>query len=94
MLSTFGYFTGFLISSLVWGKAEGATGIIPNLRIPIGDTTFAIHHWIVSLVLIMLLLYLRTKWNISTQIFIFMISFLIGSFAQGILYKDWYIIIK
>ena len=39
-----GYLVGFIVSTLIWGKTEGAIGFIPNLRIPLGTKELLLHH--------------------------------------------------
>lgn len=92
LFSTGGYLVGFIVSSLIWGKTEGGTGLIPNLRITLGNKELLLHHWMLFLLLLLLILLFRNQF--STKLFYLLLGIIIGGLHQGLTYKDWYILLK
>lgn len=92
ILSLGGYLTGFIVSTLIWGKTEGGVGLIPNLRIALGTKELLLHHWMLFLLLLVLVLIFRSQF--SNKLFYFLLGIIIGGFHQGLTYKDWYILLK
>lgn len=87
-----GYLIGFTISSLIWGKVEGNSGLIPNLRIPLGTKILLLHHWVAFAVLLIIVLIFRSQ--LSNRLFYLLLGIIIGGLHQGLTYKDWYVFLK
>lgn len=93
--SIVGYILGFTLSVLLMGKTEGASGIVHNTRIVIGNKTFCLHHWLIFLFYIAVLLFIRSKVRfIPNTVFLFLLGYLLGGIHQGLTYRDWFILIK
>ncbi len=89
-LSLVGYGVGFGLSELLWGRAEGLSGIIPNLRIDFGGKTLTLHHWMLFVILAIVLVIFRYRVKISDNVFYFLLALCFGGMNHGISYKDWY----
>ena len=95
LISTAGYISGFLFSVLAFGKTEGDQGPIPNIFFKLAGFTIHPHHWSFFLVALVLLLILQIKFKfLPEMIYYFLISFLFGGINQGLLFKDWFEIVK
>lgn len=92
IFSISGYLVGFLVSTLLWGKSEGAVGIIPNLRIALGSKELVLHHWMLFLLLLIFILIFRNYF--SNKAFLFLLGVIIGGLHQGLTYRDWYLLLK
>jgi len=88
-----GYLTGFIVSTLIWGKTEGDSGIITNLRFTLFNKSVALHHWMLFLILTVFLLLFRNRISLSDKSFYFILGLLWGGLNQGLTYKDWFKII-
>jgi hypothetical protein len=93
--SVSGYILGFVLSSFLWGKTEGATGVVTNLRFNLIGKEIALHHWMLFLVLLILLILFRNKFELPDKILYLALGFFIGGLNHGLTYKDWFrIVIK
>jgi len=91
--SSIGYFTASFFS----GADEGVAGKIGPWLLSLGDWQLHLHHWLVALgFLLVIVLFVRKKYQMSSVVFIFTLGFLIGLIFQGIYcYDDWHnILIK
>lgn len=92
ILSISGYLVGFLLSTLLWGKTEGAVGLIQNLRIDLGGKELVLHHWMLFLMLLILILIFRNYF--SNKAFLFFLGVMIGGLHQGLTYGDWHLFLR
>jgi len=82
-----GFVLGFFLAYLFSGKKSGQKGILKPLIIFTKKYNFHIHHWIISvIILIILIAFKYYDW--------FFYGILIGIFIQGLTYKDFYKIIS
>lgn len=83
-MTTLGILAGFIFWKIVSGKQEGDK-IEKSFRFIVRGYYIHIHHWIwCSLLLVILIL---LKYNNP-----FVLGFLIGSIAQGLMYKDRFLV--
>lgn len=93
-LSVFGYLLGFGISLFLWGKVEGGVGILPNLRFEIAGKQASLHHWMLFLILLLGLLFIRNKVGLSDKTYYFLLGLAFGGINQGLTFKDWATILR
>jgi hypothetical protein len=90
-----GFFTGssvgYFLASVFSGAEAGQKGII-QLMLTFGDWQLHIHHWLVSLALLLILFtFVRKKYRLPVMLFTFIAGFLAGMMVQGIAnYDDWH----
>jgi len=82
ILLIIGIIVGFTLFELFSGRKEGKVGIF-ILFLKTKKHAYHIHHWIVSLIILIILLSFSIKIP-------FLLGFLIGSIIQGWTYKDFY----
>ena len=78
-----GIFLGYLVASFLSGKKAGQKGIFKSLIIKTKQYKLHLHHWIISLIILIILLIFKYYNN-------FIYGILIGIFIQGLTYKDFY----
>ena len=76
-----GTIIGFITAKLLSGRKEGEQGILKSLKFKINNKTIHLHHWIISLTILIVLTILNHNNNIIDGL-------LIGITLQGITYKD------
>ncbi|MBT3406833.1 hypothetical protein HN419_06770 [Candidatus Woesearchaeota archaeon] len=76
-----GTIIGFITAKLLSGRKEGEQGILKSLKFKINNKTIHLHHWIISLTILIVLTILNYNNNIIDGL-------LIGITLQGITYKD------
>jgi len=91
--SSVGYFAGYLFG----GHQTGVQGLVDSLILSLGTWQFHLHHWLLSLALLLFLFFfVRKNFRLPTLFFSFLFGFFLGLLAQGIIaYDDWHrILIK
>ncbi|MFA5953564.1 MAG: hypothetical protein WC812_03150 [Candidatus Pacearchaeota archaeon] len=81
-----GFVLGFIFAYLLSGKKSGEKGILGSLKFNFKNYKIHIHHWIISLAILIILIAFK-YYNY------FIYGILIGIFVQGLTYKDFYKII-
>jgi len=98
MQSILSFFTGtsigYLAGIIFGGTQEGQPGIIKSVILNLGAWRLHLHHWltsIIALILILVLPFLRKKYKFHPILFFIIIGFLGGLIFQGIIsYGDWH----
>ncbi|NMB92296.1 MAG: hypothetical protein GYA31_01575 [Parcubacteria group bacterium] len=85
LLLFLGIIIGFLFWKIFAGKYEGDR-LERSLRFLIKNYYIHLHHWLWSVILLVILFSLHIKIP-------FLYGILIGSIIQGLTYKDWYVIV-
>lgn len=80
-----GAIIGFLFHFIFDGKKEG-DNLHRSIRFLVGDYYVHLHHWLYSVVIVLVLYYF--DWD-----FPFVYGFLTGSIMQGLTYRDWYLFV-
>jgi len=84
----FGYLTGHLGA----GEEVGKIGRVPSIIFNLGNWQLHLHHWLISLaILIFVFSFLAKKYKIPNILLFFGSGFLIGLIFNGIFcYDDWH----
>lgn len=88
---------GYFIGNFLAGSQVGQPGIINSIILNLGGWQLHLHHWLISLgILIFLCSFLRRKYLIPSFFLAISSGFLIGLIFQGVFhYDDWHkILIK
>lgn len=91
---TLGLFIGFMYAVWAFGKSVGEEGIVKSIFIPLGETRFHLHHWLLFSIYILIIYLLCRKYKRLNFISYFVMAFLLGAVIQGFTYSDWYILLK
>jgi len=87
----FGLAISYFFAYLLAGRATYQQGILPSLIFDFSDWQVHLHHWLMSLlILIFFVLPLFIKRKISPSFFFFVFGFFLGLTTHGVLsYSDW-----
>ena len=88
----FGLAPGYLTGNFSAGEEVGQIGRIPSIIFNLGNWQLHLHHWLISLaILIFVFSYLAKKYRIPNTLLFLGAGFLTGLIFQGIFsYSDWY----
>lgn len=88
----FGLPVGYLTGHLGAGEEVGKIGRVPSIIFNLGNWQLHLHHWLISLaILIFVFSFLAKKYKIPNILLFFGSGFLIGLIFNGIFcYGDWY----